>query len=217
MEDHVTSLRDRLGLRHLLYHWVSFEGDVFGAGTYDAPWRQHYIAENFAKHDPVLHAAHSRFHPIDWSALDWSSKGAGRLLQHSQDAGIGTHGVTIPIRGPNGQFAHLTATFDGDDHSWADFKNDHGRDLILLAHLVNQRALEIQLDDHAEQQVLLSPREIDSLGCLARGYSRAQAAESLSISEHTLRVYIESARAKLRATNTTHAVAHAVKLGLVSI
>ena len=38
---------------------------------------------------------------------------------------------------------------------------------------------------------------------LALGYSRAQVADSLSISEHTLRAYIESARSKLGAQNTT--------------
>ena len=52
---------------------------------------------------------------------------------------------------------------------------------------------------------------------LALGYSRAQAADSLSISEHTLRVYIESARFKLAAANTTHAVARAMNQGLLSI
>ena len=52
---------------------------------------------------------------------------------------------------------------------------------------------------------------------LAMGYSRAQVAETLSISEHTLRVYIESARFKLGAVNTTHAVARALTRGLIVI
>jgi len=52
---------------------------------------------------------------------------------------------------------------------------------------------------------------------LALGFNRAQAAESLSISEHTLRVYIESARFKLAASNTTHAVARAMNQGLLNI
>ena len=52
---------------------------------------------------------------------------------------------------------------------------------------------------------------------LAIGYSRAQAADTLSISEHTLRVYVESARFKLGALNTTHAVARAISRGLVVV
>ena len=52
---------------------------------------------------------------------------------------------------------------------------------------------------------------------LAVGYSRAQAAKALEISEHTLRVYIESARFKLGALNTTHAVARALSRGLIVV
>ena len=39
------------------------------------------------------------------------------------------------------------------------------------------------------------------------GYNRAQAADSLSISEHTLRVYVESPASSWARMNTTHAVA----------
>ena len=51
---------------------------------------------------------------------------------------------------------------------------------------------------------------------MAVGMNRAQAANYLGISEHTLRVYIENARLKLSATNTVHAVARAMSLGLLS-
>jgi len=47
--------------------------------------------------------------------------------------------------------------------------------------------------------------------------NRAQAALVLRISEHTLRVYIESARNKLGALNTTHAVARALSYGLIVV
>jgi len=50
---------------------------------------------------------------------------------------------------------------------------------------------------------------------LAQGLSRAQVAEKLTISEHTVRVYIESARFILGALNTTHAVARVLIRGLI--
>lgn len=58
---------------------------------------------------------------------------------------------------------------------------------------------------------------MDALTLLAMGYSRAQVANSLSISEHTLRAYIESARLKLGASNTIHAVARAISRGLIIV
>ena len=89
--------------------------------------------------------------------------------------------------------------------------------LILIAHAFNQKALEFEPDRLPEQARNLSPREVDSITLLAMGYSRAQVAETLSISEHTLRVYIESARFKLGAMNTTHAVARAMSRGLIVV
>ena len=89
--------------------------------------------------------------------------------------------------------------------------------MILASHYVNQKALELELGSDEDDIVSLSPRETDALTLLALGFSRAQAANSLSISEHTLRVYIESARFKLAAMNTTHAVARAMNQGLLSL
>ena len=89
--------------------------------------------------------------------------------------------------------------------------------MILASHYINQKALELERGSDLMDFVSLSPRETDALTMLALGYSRAQASESLSISEHTLRVYIESARFKLTAMNTTHAVARALNQGLLSL
>ncbi len=90
-------------------------------------------------------------------------------------------------------------------------------DLILAAHFVNHKALEIERGSDVVEMVSLSPRETDTLRMLALGRSRAQAADAMSISEHTLRAYIESARLKLGALNTTQAVARAIAGGLIVI
>nr|MDJ0823171.1 helix-turn-helix transcriptional regulator [Paracoccaceae bacterium] len=84
-------------------------------------------------------------------------------------------------------------------------------------HYFNQKALELEPGRTPEPAQPLSPREIEAMTLLAVGYSRAQAADTLSISEHTLRVYIESARFKLGAMNTTHAVAKALSRGVIVV
>ena len=97
------------------------------------------------------------------------------------------------------------------------FTTRNRRDLILLAHYFNKKALDFEPDRSPEPSQPLSPREVDAITFLAMGYSRAQVAEALSISEHTLRVYIESARYKLGAMNTVHAVAKALSRGLIIV
>ncbi|MBV1926922.1 MAG: helix-turn-helix transcriptional regulator, partial [Rhodobacteraceae bacterium] len=103
------------------------------------------------------------------------------------------------------------------DDEWLEITETHSRDLILIAHFFNRKALEFEPNRIPDQSRALSPREVDAMTLLAMGCSRAQAAEKLSISEHTVRVYIESARFKLGALNTTQAVARAMSRGLIVI
>ncbi len=213
----IEELRDQLGVDHLVYHWVSSNGEQYGCGTYDLEWVNRYVEKGYLRVDPVIQGCYQRFHPVDWKRLDWSSKAARQLLQDAIKHGVGNQGYSIPIRGPNGQFALFTLSHNASDEDWEQFTNDNRRDLILIAHYFNQKALELEPGRKPEQAQALSPREIEAMTLLAVGYSRAQAADTLSISEHTLRVYVESARFKLGALNTTHAVAKALSRGVIVV
>lgn len=210
-------LRDLLEIKHIAYHWVDAGGDQYGAGTYSLEWQQRYVEQNYQRIDPVIAGCFQRFHPVDWKRLDWSSKAARGFLAEAQEYGIGTQGFSVPIRGPNGQFALFTANHTCSDEDWAAFCEMHRRALILIAHYFNEKALKLEPTRVPPQNQALSPREVDAMTLLAIGYSRAQVADTLSISEHTLRVYIESARFKLGAMNTTHAVARAMQQGLIVV
>lgn len=213
----IRALRDAFGIDHMVYHWVDSAGDQYGCGTYCDAWRDRYIEPNYLRIDPVIQGCFQRFHPVDWKRLDWSSKAARKFQAEAIAYGVGNQGYSIPIRGPNGQFALFTANHGCDDATWAAFTEAHGRDLILIAHYFNRKGLEFEPDRQPETSRALSPREVDAMTLLAMGYSRAQVADSLTISEHTLRVYIESARFKLGALDTTHAVARAMSRGLIVV
>jgi len=217
LQEVIVSLRDAFHVDHMVYHWVDSAGDQYGCGTYNDAWVQRYLDQNYLRIDPVITGCFQRFHPVDWKRLDWSSKHARVFLADALDHGLGRQGYSIPIRGPNGQFALFTVNHNCDDDQWAAFTEEHSRDLILIAHYFNRKALEFEPNRTPEQSRALSPREIDAMTLLAMGYSRAQVADTLSISEHTLRVYIESARFKLGAMNTTHAIARAMSRGLIVV
>lgn len=217
MQGAIEALRDHYKVDHIVYHWVSGDGDQYGCGTYDMRWVQRYLDQNYLRIDPVVLGCYQRFHPVNWKRLDWSSKVARDFLADAIAHGVGNQGFSIPIRGPNGQFALFTLSHNGDDADWARFTDSHQRELILVAHTFNRKALELAPGRKPEPAQHLSPREIDAMTLLALGYSRAQVANTLSISEHTLRVYIESARHKLGALNTVHAVARALARGMIVI
>ncbi len=211
------ALRDSLNVDHIAYHWVDSSGDQYGCGTYSKAWQARYHEQNYLRADPVVLGCYQRFHPVDWKRLDWSSKTARAFLTESIEYGLGHQGYSVPIRGPNGQFAMFTVNHSCSDDEWERFTEAHRRMLILIAHYFNEKALEFEPGKMPERSQSLSPREVDSMTLLAIGHSRAQVAETLSISEHTLRVYIESARFKLGALNTTHAVARALSRGLIVV
>lgn len=215
IQNWVLDLRSMFGVDHVVYHWVSADGEQFGFGSYTPEWIQHYIEKDYLRVDPVIIGCFQRFHPIDWKRLDWSSKAAREFQRDAVAFGVGNQGYSVPIRGPNGQFALFTVSHSCSDAEWSEITLQHQRDIILVAHYLNQRALELKEGAEAHKVRQLSPREVDALTFLAMGYGRGQVADMLSISEHTLRAYIESARFKLGASNTTHAVARALSDGQI--
>jgi len=206
----VHGLRDQYGVDHLVYHSVSGTGKQFGILTYSPAWVSHYLAQGYARIDPVVQNCLRRGSPTDWKALEWSGRQARDFLGEAISAGVGNQGFSIPIHGPGGQFAMFTVSHRSRDADWQRFSSAAAPDLILIAHYLNQRVHEIDETGKEDNTGVLSGREVDVMTLLALGMNRAQAADALDISEHTFRAYVESARQKLGAANTVQAVARAV-------
>ena len=208
-------MRDSYQVKHVVYYWVNSVGENYGAGTYTEEWAERYIEKGYNKIDPVVLGCFQRFDPANWKDFDWSSKPARDFLKDALDHGVGAQGLAIPIRGPNGQYAVLSINDTRDDDEWEVFVKANKRDLMIIAYEFNKKGLEFEENGTDANLVKLSPRELTALTYLARGLSRNQAAHQMKISEHTLRVYIESSRHKLGALNTTHAVARALNNGMI--
>ncbi|SDX15788.1 helix-turn-helix transcriptional regulator [Litoreibacter albidus] len=217
VQDFIIDLRATYDLEHLVYHSVNSTGGQYAALTYDSDWVARYICEDYARIDPVVQGCYRLFHPIDWKALDWTSKATRAFLGEAADAGVGNQGFSVPIRGPSGQFALFSINHKCNDDTWARYTGERASDLLLISHYLNEKALQIEGASTRAPTRSLSPREKDTLTLLATGASRANIAETLQISESTLRVYIEGARLKLGASNTTHAVAVALSHGLIVV
>ncbi|TPM39015.1 response regulator transcription factor [Mesorhizobium sp. B2-3-4] len=83
----------------------------------------------------------------------------------------------------------------------------------VLRHLRRQR--EDSKPDDADPP--LSPREIELLQLLARGYSNRQAAAELEISPYTIGDHVKSIYRKLRVSNRGEAMARAFRSGLLRL
>jgi DNA-binding CsgD family transcriptional regulator len=209
-------LRDYFAVTHVLYHTVNQKGEQFGTFTYSNEWALRYEEKGYAAIDPVVLGSFRRQHPTDWKMLDWSSQQARALKKDSMDHGLGNQGWSVPIWGPQGEFALFVLNHMADDEAWGAFTRSRAKDILLVSHLVHQQAMRIINREMPPAAPDLSPREKETLKLLSLGHSRAQVANELKISENTLRAYIDSARHKLGALNTTHAVAQAMARGVIS-
>ena len=138
------------------------------------------------------------------------------FLREAIDFGLGNPGLSISICGPHRQSALFTVNHTCSDYELENVIQYSRRDFILIAHMFNKKALELEPDKSAEPSQSLSRREPETPTSLSLVYSRAQAANTLGISEQTLHAYAENARYKLGALNTIHAVAAAaISRGLI--
>ncbi|MEM7439770.1 MAG: autoinducer binding domain-containing protein [Pseudomonadota bacterium] len=215
--DAVCDLRGLLGVEHAVYHSVNRFGKPYALATYSAPWAAYYEGEMLYRIDPVVLGAFQRFHPYDWKSLDWESKQSRHFFLEAQDGGVGNQGISVPIRGPMGEFALFSLSHRCTDQDWARFLGAHRSNLLLIGHFLHEAVRRLDEAPLEPELINLSPRETESLQLLGAGLNRGRVAERLEISEHTLRVYVESARHKLQASNTTHAVAKAVSNGLIAL
>ena len=210
----VAALRDDLGVEHAVYHQVGTTGREHGALTYDPAWVAHYKEQRFYLVDPVVRGALGTSAPLDWRTLDWKPLPARRLLGEAVSGGVGKQGLSVPVRGPGGKLALFTVTSYDSEDGWDRFNRANEAALVLAANYIHSRTERLLPGAAAPgPRADLSPREVEVLTQLAVGRSRAAASDSMGISEHTFRAYLDTARIKLGAQNTVHAVALALTQG----
>ncbi|MGG7564653.1 helix-turn-helix transcriptional regulator [Rhodovulum sp. DZ06] len=215
-------LRGLYDVDNAIYYALSLGGDrageEFGAMTYAPEWHQRYEEVNYRELDPVVQAAGHGFAPVEWRTLDWTGRPIRRFLAEAHEYRVGNHGLTVPIHGPQGQLAMFTISKACTDSEWATLIPEISQDVLLLSHYIHRQVMETTgAEAAAGPTQKLSPRERDVLTMISAGRRRAQIADALGISESTLRVYIDSARHKLGALNTFHAVALAMKTGAIKV
>ena len=183
--------------------------------TYPDAWVRHYTQEDYFRIDPVVQTAMRQFMPIDWHDLTRTSGVGRRIFEEAAEFGIGRQGIAFPIRGPRGDFALFNVTSDCDDSAWEALKERRVGDWMTLGYYIHRRLLDIAGPKMMGGVARLSPRETQTLQLTASGLTSDMVAGRMGISERVVRAHLQTCRYKLNALNTTHAVARAVKLGLI--
>lgn len=207
--DHITFLVVRDGINPHPY--------PFYCTTYPHEWTNVYLSRNYFDVDPVIALSRTGFLPVDWSDLKRTSATAGALFKEARSFGLGRHGLSLPVRGPNGERSILSVTSDAAGKVWSRLRNSSVRDLHVFAHCLHEKAISLSSRRTGSAYKTLSRREKQCLELLARGKLIKRVASDLGISESAVRLYLRSARRKLGATTLYETMARASFLERIHI
>lgn len=203
----------RYGLSHMtfLVAHVRSQSDRYPyfCTTYPEAWTRSYIEKWYFDIDPVIDVLRREHLPVDWSSLDWRPTETNRFFTEARRHDIGPHGLTIPIRGPQGERCLFSVTSNRSRGDWSRLRGSSIHELHILSHYLHETVLAVTgLRDSGHYREL-SPRERQCLQLLATGRISKQIAAALGISESAVKLYLRSARTKLGASTSHQAVAKA--------
>ncbi|GAA6207845.1 LuxR family transcriptional regulator [Cognatishimia sp. WU-CL00825] len=189
-------------------------GSMHAFVTYSEDWQDHYQKNNLHTVDPTLHSAMRSVAPLDWSRLR-RDKNFDAVFKDARDFGICDRGMTIPIRGPYGEFGMLSVTRDCKQKTWDKLKAKVLAELQPVAAHVHDHVMNTEPLTRLLKSPSLSKRELEILQWIAAGKSQQDIGDILSISSRTVEVHIRSVRQKLFALTTAQAVGRAIGIGLI--
>lgn len=211
----------RYGVSHMTFLVVRTGGSPqvspYFCSTYPADWIRTYLANDYFTIDPVIDVARWGLLPVDWSALDQQSPRRKRLFGKAFANGIGPNGLTIPVRGPDGERCLFSISSDLSKSDWSAICTSALHDLHILSYYLHEKVLAVSGLRRPILSRDLSGRERQCLQLLASGKIYKQIAAILGISESAVRLYVRKARRKLSVTTSHHAVARASYLELIDI
>ncbi len=217
-DNFLTLARDCYGLSNVAYLGVNIPNPTHGKHyvqcTYSDAWIKHYVTKDFVSIDPVVRLGLTSIVPLDWSRMNAKMKGYRPIFRAAKDFGVGSQGLTFPIRGLHGETAIFSVNADIPDKEWAALKRIALRDFHVIAHYFHNQVL-IKHGQPCNVLVQLSANEVECLKWAAAGKSTWDTSAILKISERTVKFYLDTARHKLNCLTKTQAVAKAVALGIV--
>jgi DNA-binding CsgD family transcriptional regulator len=167
--------------------------------------------------DPTITIGARSSLPVDIATLPLTSKKARRLFEEVEDAGIGKQGLAIPLRGPtNGLWALMVAMSDDRAPEWELRREELSRELLFVAHQVHHYAFTLYGEPSREIGInILGVRETEALQRSADGATLEEIASAMRVTSGTVKGYLANVRVKLHADNPSHAIAIALRAGLI--
>jgi LuxR family transcriptional regulator, quorum-sensing system regulator BjaR1 len=179
-------------------------------------WMERYNKNDYVHVDPVANQIRRSARPFRWSDVSYDTRKQHRghvVMMEAKDCGM-RDGYTVPIYGYDGYQACVT--MGGDPVAVSD------RELCAL-HLISLVGFSVARDLAAPRVSkaafnlpTLTEREAEILKWCSIGKTAWEIGSILSISERTVESHLKSISFKLNVGNRTHAVALALRSGIIN-
>lgn len=209
----------RWSFDHTTYISISPRGQKAGGivfvTTAPQPWVERYKERRYITLDPVFPMARRSQKPFIWADIEENTAESRAFFEEAAAMGAGSQGLTIPIHGPEGERALFSVTSSRPE---TDFRA-HCAQLMPLLQIIgfefHRGMAELTRPILIDRKMLLTPRERDVLYWAAAGKTVWETSLLLGISEVTTNSYLRTAVRRLDGLNKPHAVAEAIRRGLI--
>ena len=213
-----TQLCENLGFRWFIYAHLSGDQPIV-ISTYPKAWCDHYLANGYENCDPVVVTAQRTRSAFAWSARDTDTTedpAAARVLDEAASIGIQT-GVTVSLQEHKGRSSVFTVAGDSSTKSFEDLPPDliSCREQCCIE-FDRQMTAPIERFASVAVKTTLTPRQRTCLLAAADGHSAKQAARHTGLTPRTVQHHFDEAKRRLSAQSLPHAVAVALRSGLIS-
>ncbi|CCM80099.1 putative transcriptional activator protein traR [Rhizobium mesoamericanum STM3625] len=197
------------------FAYLQTEGaEVKTFNSYPRPWEGVYLANRYARIDPVVTEAKRRMDMFAWTADDWPDRGSSELRQFRDKAvehGI-CSGVTIPVEGSYGSTVMLTLASSERKSEVPRLRDARKATQAVMA--IHYCLKIVGAASVVAPRQALSPREGRCLMWAMKGKSVPEIAMITGINARTVQHYLDSARRKFEAKTIPQLVAIAKDRGL---
>lgn len=184
------------------------------------PWHQHYLSQNYNDIDSTLHNIYQSTLPTYWTMADQlkNSKTQREQQMRLDSVKFGTTaGLSIPVHGPNDEFASLTL-IQKDKETWTNNRIHIQNDLLVLTHHYCEALRKLLLKEmEIDVNTGLSRRETQCLTLTAQRYCVDDIAKSLNITARTVNFHLQNINKKLGAKNKHESVNKALSKAWIQV
>ncbi len=189
--------------------------ETFVVSNYPREWQALYVEKNYLRVDPVITNAKHGPSLFTWSGEEARRLGRRAVSQFFSDAarfGI-CSGLSVSV--PVGFRDRMVFTLASAQPQIQVEGNIDPVTAAVAVAFVHSRISGVRSDASLASEIKLSPREAECLRWFAEGVSMPDIAVMLSLSERTVRSYIDVATRKVGAANNRQAGTIAARMGLI--